>query len=175
MVVWLTGLSGAGKTTIAEAIVSLVKPHLPALVFIDGDVIRDLFGSGLGYDEEARKLQISRIQRLALFLSRQNILVLVAALYSNPELMHWNRINLPGYFEIYVDTPLTIVQERDTKGLYSRARAGKVTNVVGMDVPWHAPQNPDMVVHPTNESPESIAVRIIRGLPQLSVALDCTS
>lgn len=172
MVVWLTGLSGAGKTTIAEAIVRVAKPHLPELVLVDGDVIRDLFGAGLGFDEEARKLQIGRIQRIALFLARQNIPVLVAALYANPDLLNWNRINLPGYFEIYVDTPLSTVEERDTKGLYSKARAGEVTHVVGIDVPWHAPKNPDMVVRSSGETPEFIATTIIQAVPQLAAALN---
>lgn len=172
MVVWLTGLSGAGKTTIAEAIVRVAKPHLPELVLIDGDVIRDLFGAGLGFDEEARKQQIGRIQRLALFLVRQNISVIVAALYSNPDLLYWNRINLPGYFEIYVDTPFSTVEERDTKGLYAKARSGEVQHVVGMDVPWHAPESPDMVVRSTGETPEFIATKIIRAVPRLAAALD---
>ena len=172
MVVWLTGLSGAGKTTIAEAMVRVVKPRLPELVLVDGDVIRDLFGAGLGFDEDARKQQIGRIQKLSLFLARQNIPVIVAALYSNPELLDWNRINLPGYFEIYVDTPLATVEQRDTKGLYSKARAGQMKHVVGMDVPWHAPESPDMVVRSTGETPESIATTIIQSVPRLAAVLD---
>lgn len=168
MVVWLTGLSGAGKTTIAEAIIRAAKPRLPELVLIDGDVIRELFGATLGFHEEARKEQISRIQRLALFLARQNISVIVAALYSHPDLLRWNRANLPGYFEIYVDTPLATVEERDTKGLYSKARLGEVQNVVGVDVPWHAPEHPDMVIHSSGETPETIATKIIQTVPQLA-------
>src|SRR3989338_4782766 len=162
MVVWLTGLSGAGKTTIAEVIVRVAKPRIPELVLIDGDVIRDLFGAGLGFDEEARKQQIGRIQRLALFLARQNVAVVVAAVYSNPDLLRWNRTNLPGYFEIYVDTPLATVEARDTKGLYSKARIGEVQHVVGIDVPWHVPDSPDMVVHSAAATPESIATKIIQ-------------
>ena len=172
MLIWLTGLSGAGKSTIANEIVRVVKPYLPELVMIDGDVVRDLFGAGLGFDEDARKQQITRIQRLALFLSRQNIPVIVAALYSNSSLLTWNRDNLPGYFEIYVDTPLDIVEERDTKGLYSKARAGQMAQVVGIDVPWHPPTKPDMVVYTHNTTPEFIARTIIQAVPRLFDALD---
>jgi adenylyl-sulfate kinase len=171
MVVWLTGLSGAGKTTIAEAIVRLAKPHMLNLVLIDGDVLRDLFGTGLGFDEESRKQQIGRIQRLALFLARQNISVIVAALYSNPDLLHWNRTNLPGYFEIYVDTPLATVEQRDTKGLYSKARSGEVQHVVGIDVPWHAPASSDMTISSIGETPEAIAKKVVQLVPQLAAAL----
>ena len=149
MVVWLTGLSGAGKTTIAGAIARAVRPRLSSLVIIDGDVIRDLFGAGLSFDEEARKMQIGRIQRLAHFLAHQNIPVIVSALYSSPVLMDWNREHFPDYFEIYVDTPLETVVARDTKGLYSKAQTGELLNVVGVDIPWHIPVSPDM---PTTRS-----------------------
>ena len=172
MVVWLTGLSGAGKTTIAEAIVRIVKPYLPELVLIDGDVIRDLFGAGLGYNEEERIQQITRIQKLALFLSRQNIPVLVAALYANPELLNWNRINFPEYFEVYVDTPLAVVQERDAKGLYSKALSGEVNHVVGIDIPWHAPKNSNMVVSSLNVTPEFLAIEIINALPRFASVIN---
>lgn len=175
MVVWLTGLSGAGKTTIAEAIVREAKPCFPSLVLIDGDVIRDLFGAGLGFDEEARKQQIGRIQRLAKFLACQNVPVIVSALYSNPELMHWNRLNLPDYFEIYVDTPLDTVIARDTKGLYSKAQAGELLHVVGLDIPWHIPKNPDMVISSVGVAPEFIAQEIIKAVPHLhsAIAIRC--
>ncbi|MDO8463843.1 MAG: adenylyl-sulfate kinase [Gallionella sp.] len=172
MVIWLTGLSGAGKTTIAEAIVREIKPRLPELVLIDGDVIRELFGAGLGFHEEARQEQIGRIQRLAMFLARQNIVVVVAALYSHPDLLRWNRANLPGYYEIYVNAPLPLVEKRDTKGLYSKARSGEMQNMVGVDIPWHAPENPDMVVNSgSGETPEAIAIKIIQAAPCLAAAL----
>lgn len=170
MVVWLTGLSGAGKTTIAEAIVRLAKPRLPSLVLIDGDVVRDLFGSGLGFDEEARKIQIARIQRLARLLDRQEIPVIVSALYSSPELLDWNRANFSEYFEIYVDTPLDTVIERDTKGLYSKARAGELMNVVGIDIPWHIPKNPEMILSTIGVSPDILAHRVIETVPKLNSA-----
>jgi adenylyl-sulfate kinase len=172
MVIWLTGLSGAGKTTIAEAIFASVKPRMPDLVLIDGDVVRALFGEGLGFHEEARKIQIGRIQRLALFLARQNIAVIVAALYSHPELLRWNRENLPGYFEVYVNTPLAVVEARNTKGLYSKARAGEIQYVVGLDIPWHIPEFPDMVIHSTTETPDFIANRIIKSVPRLGGITD---
>jgi adenylylsulfate kinase len=154
MVVWLTGLSGAGKSTIADAIVRIVKPHLHSLVLIDGDVIRDLFGAGLGFDEEARKLQIGRLQRLAQFLARQNIPVIVSALYAHPDLMQWNRDNLSGYFEVYVNTSLATVMARDTKGLYSQNKAGNLPNVV---------------VETEESTPETIAQMIVDSVPKLKL------
>ena len=167
MIVWLTGLSGAGKTTIADAIIRIMKPILPNLIVIDGDVIRELFGADLGFDVAARKVQIGRIQRLALFLTRQDVPVIVSALYASHDLLEWNRANLPGYFEVYVDTPLATVEERDTKGFYAKARAGGLLNVVGLDIPWQAPQKPDITVYSVGTDAESIALQIIKAVPLL--------
>ena len=147
--------------------VGILKPTVPNIVLIDGDVIRDLFGKGLGFNEDARKVQIRRIQSLSLFLARQDIALIVAALYSHPELMLWNRNMLPGYFEVYVDTPLETVMARDTKGLYSEAKAGRQSNIVGVDIPWHIPLNPDMVVRTEDIEPIVIARRIIGAVPGL--------
>ena len=171
-VIWLTGLSGAGKTTIAEAIHRQVKPRLPELVLIDGDVIRDLFGAGLGFHEAARHEQIGRIQRLARMLSEQGMVVLVAALYAHPDLLAWNREHLPGYLEVYVNTPLSLVQSRDVKGLYAKAAVGSMPHVVGLDIPWHAPASPDLVIDGNaGESPEQSAAKVIASAPRLAAAM----
>lgn len=173
MVIWLTGLSGAGKTTIAEAMVAMLKPQVPQLVLVDGDVIRELFGASLGYEEPARREQIGRLQRLSGWLARQGQTVVVAALYAHPDLLAWNRDNLPGYFEVYVDAPMKLLRERDSKGLYAGADSGRTPNVVGVDIPWHAPQNPDIVIDASCvEPPRDIAIRIIRQIPGLVGALD---
>lgn len=173
MVIWLTGLSGAGKTTIAEAMVGTLKPHIPELVLVDGDVIRELFGASLGYEEPARRDQIGRLQRLSGWLARQGQTVVVAALYAHPDLLAWNRDNLPGYFEVYVDAPMDLLRERDSKGLYAGADSGQTPNVVGVDIPWHVPQQPDMVIDAARvEPPSDVAMRIVRRIPELAAALD---
>lgn len=173
MVIWLTGLSGAGKTTIAEAMVDVLKPHMPQLVLVDGDVIRELFGASLGYEEPARREQIGRLQRLSGWLARQGQTVVVAALYAHPDLLAWNRENLPGYFEVYVNAPMDLLRERDSKGLYAGADSGQIPNVVGVDIPWHAPQQSDMVIDAGRiEPPSDVAMRIVCQIPHLAVALD---
>ena len=153
--------------------VAKLKPHVPQLVLIDGDVIRELFGASLGYEESARQEQIGRLQRLAGWLSRQGQTVVVAALYAHPDLLAWNRDNLPGYFEIYVDAPMALLRERDSKGLYAGADSGRTPNVVGVDIPWHAPQAPDMVIDASSvEPPSDLAIRIIRQIPDLARMLE---
>ena len=125
VVIWITGLSGAGKTSLCDALGRMLKPCLPQLVRIDGDAVRQLFGDALEHTEADRKVQIGRIQRLAKMLSEQGLVVLVAALYCHPDLLAWNRTNLTDYFEVYLDAPLDLVERRDNKGLYAGAAAGE--------------------------------------------------
>ena len=109
-------------------------------------------------------------------MASQEFVVLVGALYANPELLSWNRGNLPDYYEVYIDAPLWLVQERDDKGLYVKVRAGEIENVVGIDVPWHAPENPDMRIDAAmGETPAELARRVIKAVPMLDRALQGTA
>lgn len=169
MVIWITGLSGAGKTTLCEAVRALVKPRMPELVLLDGDVVRSAFGNDLSYREADRVVQIKRMQGLAAALERQGLVVLVAALYASPELLAWNRQNFADYFEIYVEAPLDLLRRRDTKALYRTAESGERRDVVGVDIPWHAPARPDMVIDAARgEPPEQLALRLIAAVPRLA-------
>lgn len=145
MVIWIVGLSGSGKTTLATGLSNKLRPAIPNLVLLDGDVIRRLYGNDLEYNETHRVLQIKRIQNLAIFLEEQGILVLVAALYARDDLLQENRNVFKDYFEVYLDANLDLLKSRETKGLYKRALNGEMQNVVGVDIPWNAPRNPDLV------------------------------
>jgi adenylyl-sulfate kinase len=171
MVIWITGLSGAGKTTVCRALWQELKPASPELVLLDGDAIRAAFGHDLGYAEADRIKQIQRMQRLAKMLSDQGQIVLVAALYAHPELLAWNRANIPGYFEIYLEASLNLLRARDAKGLYRDAAAGTLRHVVGVDIPWHAPSSPDLVIRADGApNPQNCARRIIAAVPSLAHA-----
>ena len=100
MVIWITGISGAGKTTICETIVGMTKPSVPELVLLDGDVVRNVFGDELGFTEADRVRQIQRIQRFSKELETQDLIVLVAALYASSELLNWNRNLLFHCFQL---------------------------------------------------------------------------
>jgi adenylylsulfate kinase len=169
MVIWITGLSGAGKTTLCRALWQALKPECPQLVCLDGDAVRAAFGHDLGYREADRRTQIQRMQRLAQLLAVQGLVVLVAALYAHPELLAWNRQHLPEYFEIYLKASTTTLRRRDAKGLYREATAGMRPHVVGVDIPWHAPEAPDLVIDvDTAPGAEVCAHQVMAALPRFA-------
>ncbi len=146
MIIWITGISGAGKSTIANEIIRTYKKHLPNLVNIDGDIVREFFDQNLKYEEKDRIKQIKRIQKICKFLEQQGLILIVSALYSSNQLMKWNRENFSNYYEIFLDVSLSLVEKRDPKNLYKKYQEGKEKNVVGKDIPWIPPKNYDLKI-----------------------------
>jgi adenylylsulfate kinase len=167
VVIWVTGLSGSGKTTLCRAIWDALKPRLPQLVMLDGDAVRAMCGNDLGYTEQDRIAQITRVQRLARMLADQELVVLVSALYANPVLLAWNRRHLPEYFEVYLRASRDLLSRRDPKGLYAQNRAGVVHDVVGVDIPWTPPIASDLLIDADNApAPAVLAQRVLAAIPR---------
>jgi adenylylsulfate kinase-like enzyme len=165
MIIWITGMSGSGKTTLATALRDIVKPTKPNTVLIDGDTVREAFGPSLGYDEPNRLVQINRIQKLAKILNDQDLIVIVAALYSHPDLLKWNRENFVSYTEVYLEASMELLRKRDQKNLYSMAASGQTNNVVGIDIPWYAPSEPDFRFTADEEiDPRRMAEELVANL-----------
>jgi adenylylsulfate kinase-like enzyme len=172
MVIWITGLSGAGKTTLCLALKDMLKPRLPELVILDGDEVREAFGHNLSYSESDRILQVKRLQTMAGVLSRQGLIVIVGVLYNNPELLRWNRENFSDYHEIYLDVSLDAIMEQDVKGLYSAAHEGREKNVVGVDIEWNVPDKADLVFNTDDRRPpEEMARTVAERVPRLAEAI----
>lgn len=153
MVIWNLGLSRAGKTTLSRIIYQEFKDKYSNTVLLDGDVIRDLFGNDIDHSIEGRRINAERLSRLTKFLSDQGINVVAAVLSIFPEWQKWNRENINGYQEIYIKASLESLKKRDTNGLYLGAEKGTIKNVVGYDIPFIEPPNPDFIIE--NNSSEA--------------------
>lgn len=145
-VYWITGLSGAGKTTIGKLLYEKLKEGKDNVVFLDGDILREIFGGDLGYSVEDRKKSAMRNSRICKELSEQGIDVVCATISMFKECRDWNRKNIENYKEIYIKVPIEKLIERNQKGLYSMALKGEIKNVMGVDMDFEEPQNPDIVI-----------------------------
>lgn len=148
MVIWIIGLSGAGKTTIGRLVYNKLKAQDPATVFLDGDDIRRIFKSegNEDYTLEGRKKNANRICEICAMLDRQGINVVCCILSIFEESRQWNRANYSEYFEVYISVPGRILREqRDHKNLYASALRGEIKNVVGVDIPFKKPEAPDFI------------------------------
>lgn len=149
MVIWLVGMSGAGKSVIGRALYRLLKREEPATVLVDGDEIREVFRHDRGEDAyavEGRRRNAERIREICAWLDRQEINVVCCILSIFEESHAWNRAHLRDYFEVYVSAPMAVLEKRNPKDLYRKATRGEMTNVVGVDIPFTPPANPDLVI-----------------------------
>jgi len=146
MVFWLIGLSGVGKSTLATEVIALARKKIPNIALVDGDVVREVWGNDLGYTLEGRRKNAERVCKLCKYLDDQKIHVVCAILSIFHETQKWNRENLSSYFEVFIDTPLNELIKRDSKGLYERALAGATKDVVGIDLHFSPPKNPDLII-----------------------------
>jgi cytidine diphosphoramidate kinase len=144
-VFWITGLSGAGKTTLATALVPALRRAGRTALLLDGDKLREILGRTDGF-EPAQRLALAQIYaRLAAMVARQGIDAVCATISMFDAVRDWNRTNNAAYVEIYLDVPLELRRARDPKGIYARAAADSQASVPGFDAPFEAPKNPDLV------------------------------
>jgi adenylylsulfate kinase len=146
MVIWIIGMSATGKSTLAGQVVQRLRRSSQKVVFLDGDVIRTLFGNDVDHTLEGRRRNAERLSHISKFLADQGIHVVAAVLSIFPEWRLWNRRNIPDYAEVYVKATMQTLLRRDTKNLYARALKGEITNVVGVDLPFPEPENPELVI-----------------------------
>lgn len=166
MIIWLIGMSGAGKSTVGQALYRKLKVNKPNTVFLDGDILRDVWGDQLGHDIEGRRKNAERFTRLCLMLDQQGINVVAAILSIFPEERRKNREIFTRYFEVFLDTPIDELIRRDSKGLYAKAAAGEIANVVGYDIPMPSDETWDMIISAPEvlDNPDNIAETIRRRL-----------
>lgn len=159
---WFTGYSGSGKSTIADLLTVLLYEYGRQVTVLDGDVVRTNLSKGLGFSQEDRDINIRRIGFVASEIVRHGGVVITAAI-SPYRATRGDVRNVvgDGFVEIFVDTPFEVCEERDTKGLYAKARRGEIKGFTGIDDPYEAPLNPEIRIDTTTMTPEECARQII--------------
>ncbi len=161
-VYWITGLSGAGKTTIGKLLYEHIRTKKKNVVFLDGDILRQVFGNDLGHSLEERRISARRNANLCALLSSQGMDVVCCTISMFQSIRDWNRSNITNYCEIYLQVPLDVLRRRNQKSLYSNLEEGRVKNVCGLDIAAEEPKNPDiLIINDGSCSPEYVVKEII--------------
>lgn len=145
-VFWITGLAGAGKTTIGSLFYKKLKAQQPNTVFLDGDMLRQAFGNDLGYSKEDRRKCAMRYSKICQLLQGQEINVICCTIAMFDNIREWNRENINNYKEIYLEVSMDTLQKRNQKGLYSNAARGIDNEVAGIQVDVELPKCPDLIL-----------------------------
>ncbi|EDX74561.1 adenylylsulfate kinase [Coleofasciculus chthonoplastes PCC 7420] len=165
--IWFTGLSGAGKTTITQALAKTLQEKECKLEVLDGDIVRQNLTKGLGFSKEDRDENIRRIGFVSHLLTRNGVIVLVSAISPYRAIREEVRQKVGDFLEVYVNAPLATCEERDVKGLYKRARAGEILGFTGIDDPYEPPLNPEVECRTDQEELSESVTKVLQKLEEL--------
>jgi adenylylsulfate kinase len=163
-VLWLTGLSGAGKSTVASAAAAELLARGHRVEVLDGDEVRTNLCQELGFSREDRDTNIARIGYVAGKLAKHGVAVVVAAISPYREARDRVRASVSNFVEVHVAAPVEICAERDVKGLYAKAMAGVIENFTGVSDPYEEPLDPEIVLHTEHETAEESVDKVIGWL-----------
>ena len=167
---WMTGLSGAGKTTLTNALVKELHERGVSIEVLDGDEVRTNLSKGLGFSKEDRDTNVRRIGYVSRLLSRNGVGVITAAISPyrsiRDEIRKATEADGAAFVEVYVKCPITVLAERDVKGLYKKALAGEIKEFTGVSDPYEEPLAPAVIVYTDRETVSQSARRILRELEQ---------
>lgn len=165
--IWFTGLSGAGKSTIAQLVRGALKERGIKVELLDGDVVRTNLSKGLGFSKEDRDTNIRRIAFVCSLLTRNNVGAIAAAISPYRAIRNEARELIGNFVEVFVDAPLEVCEQRDIKGLYAKARRGEIKQFTGIDDPYEAPENAEVVCFTAEETPDESAAKVLQKLDEL--------
>ncbi len=163
-VLWFTGLSQSGKTTIADKVYQILEEKEVKIERLDGDVVRESLTKDLGFTKEDRDKNITRVGFVAQLLSKNGVGVIASFISPYTERRQHLRETVENFIEVYVSTPLEVCEERDGKGLYKKARAGEIKNFTGISDPYEEPQNPEILLKPHQDPLELSVDKVISYL-----------
>jgi len=170
---WITGMSGAGKSTIARALELRLRELGARVEVLDGDVVRTHLSKGLGFSKEDRDENVRRIGFVCELLSRNGVIAIAAAISPYRAVRDEVRARILDFVEVFVSCPIDVLADRDVKGLYKRAAAGEIPSFTGISDPYEPPLFPDVAVNSSEERPEESVDKIWATLERLGlVSLD---
>jgi adenylylsulfate kinase len=165
--IWLMGLSASGKTTLAHLLKKKLVDWGLIIEVLDGDVVRSTISKELGFTRSDRETHLRRIASMVKSLIDQQIIVIVAAICPYQTIREELRFQIGDFVEVYLNCPIEICIQRDPKGLYRKALAGKIKNFTGIDDPFETPYRPEIVIKTDEESPDESLERLLVGLKAL--------
>ena len=158
--IWLTGLSGSGKSTVANLVAKRLREVGAKVEILDGDVVRTNLSKGLGFSKEDRDTNIRRIGFVCGLLSRHGVIAIAAAISPYSRVRDEVRATTTNFIEVFADCPLDTLIERDVKGLYKRALAGEIKNFTGVSDPYESPENPEVRIDSGAQTPNESAAAV---------------
>lgn len=165
--VWFTGLSGAGKTTIAEKLQDVLRERGHNVEILDGDVVRTNLSKGLGFSKEDRDINIRRIGFVCRLLARNGVIAIGAAISPYRDIRDEIRRENGDFVEVYTKCSIEALTKRDVKGLYAKALSGEIKNFTGVSDPYEEPLNPEVVIDSENETEDESLAKLIAKLEEL--------
>ncbi len=166
---WITGLSGAGKTSIGNKLYYEIKKTRENVVILDGDILKNIISQNPGYTLEERKERAYQYARLCKSLTDQGMIVICCTIAMYEEVRKWNRQQNSRYVEVFVDTPYEVLERRNQKGMYSGFKNGRIKNIVGGDIKTEFPQHPDIVIINDENNNLDDSVKIILNYEPVSI------
>jgi len=160
--VWITGLSGSGKSTISKALKSELEKLELKVELVEGASFRESLSDGLGFSKDDRKKHFERMCEVAKMLLRNQVVVIIAAISPDREYREQARVKLKRFVEVYLRCPLDVAKKRDE--IYGRVERGEITNLAGIHFPYEEPKKPEVVCDTDKESPDKCVARIIKTL-----------
>ncbi len=168
---WFTGLSGAGKSTITEELVPMLRSRGRKVEVLDGDVVRTNLSKGLGFSKEDRDTNIRRIGFVCHLLARNGTIAIAAAISPYRAVRNEMRALIENFVEVHVDASVEACMARDVKGLYKKALTGEIKEFTGVSSPYEPPENPEVICETEKETQQESAAKIIRALERLGYLL----